>query len=150
MCVPTCMLEEVKQSISIRVTSIGKLKDELAALSQRSCKRACNSHIPSFSRMWGLCAGHMQQKCTSALRNYRTKTKHDTNIFYEAEAREMAQGVNHLPGKCKDLSSNPRTHIKPGGWTYLYSVPRWKAETGEFWVPVGHMMYKTANNKELL
>jgi hypothetical protein len=83
--------------------------------------------------MWGRCTGHMQEKWKSALKRLQDQTKHGTqiNIFYDAT--KMAQWVNLLPDKCKkDLSSNPRIQIKPGGWTYLNSMPRWEAETGGF------------------
>ena len=46
--------------------------------------------------------------------------------------RDGSEGLKHLPDKGKDLSSNPRTHIKPGGSTHVYnSLLGWEAETGE-------------------
>lgn len=66
------MLEEAKPSISIRVTSIGKLKDELHYPNEAAGGHGIRTPLHSAECE----ASDMQQECKSALRNYRTKTKH--------------------------------------------------------------------------
>lgn len=58
-------------------------KDELQYPNKAARGLAIHSALYSVE-MWGLCIGHMQEKYKSALRNYRTKTKHgtQTNIFF--------------------------------------------------------------------